>query len=114
MSIETRLIQLSPEDIWQAITQTLFLIYFSICCGVAVILVYLSQQVGERSILIDLGLVAIFGITSLIKQANNKAASQPSPQKASQAYCHYLCTAYSPSQSHTSYYSCSSPPQSSK
>ena len=62
-------LKLSPEDIWEAITQTAFLIYFSICCVVAVILVYLSRQVGEKSITIDLGLVAIFG-TIFDKRSN--------------------------------------------
>ena len=54
----------SPEDIWEAITEMAFLIYFAVCSVVALILVYLSRRVGEKSIIIDLGLVAIFGIPS--------------------------------------------------
>ena len=56
---------MSPEKIWEAITEIPFLIYFSTCCVVALILVYLSRRHGEKSITIDLGLVAIFGINPL-------------------------------------------------
>ena len=45
----------------RAITETPFEVYFTVNCVVAIILVYLSRRLGEKSITIDLGLVAIFG-----------------------------------------------------
>lgn len=57
----TFLKQLSPELIMEALTQTQSIIYFAIT-GIAIaVLSGLSPMYGSRSIMIDLGLVAIYG-----------------------------------------------------
>ncbi|KAI5849286.1 magnesium transporter NIPA-domain-containing protein [Morchella snyderi] len=53
--------QLGPDQILEAISQTAFEVYFGITCAMIVALMYLSSKYGRKTILIDLGLVALFG-----------------------------------------------------
>jgi hypothetical protein len=55
---ETRM---GPHDIWKAITRWEFEVYLGITAGLMVILIWASGKYGDRTILIDLGLVALFG-----------------------------------------------------
>lgn len=53
--------KLSPQEIVQAISQLTFKIYFGVAICTIVVLAYLSPTYGHKFILIDLGLVALFG-----------------------------------------------------
>jgi drug/metabolite transporter (DMT)-like permease len=53
--------QLSPELIMEALTQLRSIIYFAISGGLIFALTVLSPRYGSQSIMIDLGLVAIYG-----------------------------------------------------
>ena len=50
-----------PSDIWSAITRWEFMTYLGITAVLIAILMWASSKYGERSILIDLGLVGLFG-----------------------------------------------------
>ncbi len=52
---------LGPEDLWAAITRWEFELYLGITAIVIAVLMWMSSQYGERSILIDLSLVGLFG-----------------------------------------------------
>lgn len=54
-------LQLSPELIMEALTQLRSLIYFATSGGLICALTILSPRYGSQSIMIDLGLVAIYG-----------------------------------------------------
>lgn len=56
--------KLGPHEIWGAITRMEFEIYLGVTCGLIVALMLLSNRYGGKSILIDLGLVGLFGITT--------------------------------------------------
>lgn len=56
--------QLGPDQILEAISQTAFEVYFGITCAMIIALMYLSSKYGRKNILIDLGLVGLFGIPS--------------------------------------------------
>ena len=53
--------KLDPDDVWKAITTMEFEIYFGITALLIVILMWASGKYGRRTILIDLGLVGLFG-----------------------------------------------------
>ncbi|KAH8895157.1 DUF803-domain-containing protein [Thozetella sp. PMI_491] len=53
--------KLEPHDVWAAITTMEFEIYMGITCSLIVLLMWLSPRYGNRTILIDLGLVGLFG-----------------------------------------------------
>ncbi|KAI4286694.1 MAG: hypothetical protein L6R35_004053 [Caloplaca aegaea] len=53
--------KMGPDDIWSAITRWEFELYLAITAALIIILIWASGRYGERSILIDLGLVALFG-----------------------------------------------------
>ncbi|CAK7266621.1 hypothetical protein SEPCBS119000_002123 [Sporothrix epigloea] len=53
--------KLNPHDVWDAITTTAFLIYMGVTCSLIVLLMWASPRYGNRTILIDLGLVGLFG-----------------------------------------------------
>ena len=53
--------RMGPHDIWAAITRWEFELYLGISGAVIVTLVWASSKYGQRSILIDLGLVGLFG-----------------------------------------------------
>ncbi|KAK3937627.1 DUF803 domain membrane protein [Diplogelasinospora grovesii] len=53
--------KLGPHDVWDAITTIEFEIYVTISCSLIVLLMWASPRYGRRTILIDLGLVGLFG-----------------------------------------------------
>ncbi|KAK8117493.1 uncharacterized protein PG998_005774 [Apiospora kogelbergensis] len=53
--------KLEPHDVWDAITTMEFEIYMGISISLIIILMWASPRYGNRSILIDLGLVGLFG-----------------------------------------------------
>ncbi|KAL8946292.1 MAG: hypothetical protein Q9222_007293, partial [Ikaeria aurantiellina] len=53
--------KMGPSDIWSAITRWEFELYLGITAALIAILLWASGRYGERSILIDIGLVGLFG-----------------------------------------------------
>lgn len=53
--------KLGPEEIWMMITRWEFELYLGLTVGLILALMWASFQYGSRSILIDVGLVALFG-----------------------------------------------------
>lgn len=56
--------KLGPHEVWDAITTTAFEIYMGVSCSLIILLMWLSPRYGNRTILIDLGLVGLFGMSS--------------------------------------------------
>ncbi|EGX48680.1 hypothetical protein AOL_s00079g319 [Orbilia oligospora ATCC 24927] len=78
--------KLTPGQIWWEISQTPFEVYFTITCTLIVVLLYLSGKHGSRFILIDLGLVGLFGgytalatkgVSSLLSSSLYKIVTYP-------------------------------------
>ena len=53
--------KMGPDDVWDAIKRWEFLLYLGISCGAIIALMIASPKYGGRTILIDLGLVGLFG-----------------------------------------------------
>ncbi|KAL9607499.1 MAG: hypothetical protein Q9167_007592, partial [Letrouitia subvulpina] len=77
---------MQPDDIWSAITRWEFELYLGITALVIIVLLWASEKHGHKSILIDLGLVALFGgytalstkgVASLLSDALWRALSFP-------------------------------------
>jgi hypothetical protein len=60
-SAEKEETKLGPDEIMDAISQTGFEVYFGITCALIIVLMRLSSRYGHKTILIDLGLVGLFG-----------------------------------------------------
>ncbi|KAI5812991.1 magnesium transporter NIPA-domain-containing protein [Pyronema omphalodes] len=60
-SAEKEETKLGPDEILLAISQTAFEIYFVVTATLIIILMKLSSKFGDQTILIDLGLVGLFG-----------------------------------------------------
>ncbi|KAF3930153.1 hypothetical protein ABW19_dt0208948 [Dactylella cylindrospora] len=78
--------KLTPGQIWWEISQTPFEVYFAVTCALIVLLLYLSNIYGSRIILIDLGLVGLFGgytalatkgVSSLLSSSLYKIVTYP-------------------------------------
>lgn len=95
-SANTQETKLDPHAVWEHITSTGFEIYMGVTCGLIVLLMWLSPKYGNRTILIDLSLVGLFGKPTMrtyvclffvgLISANNsrtQAAILPFPPKAS-------------------------------
>ena len=61
LSAKTEETKLGPHEVWGAITTMEFEIYMGISCALIALLMWLSPRYGNRTILIDLGLVGLFG-----------------------------------------------------
>ena len=61
LSAKTSETRMGPGDIWGAITRWEFELYLGLTAGAMVALMWASGKYGERTILIDLGLVGLFG-----------------------------------------------------
>ncbi|KAK2732918.1 hypothetical protein FQN57_002439 [Myotisia sp. PD_48] len=61
LSAKTSEVKIGPGDIWGMITRWEFETYMGITLTFMVILMWVSERYGRKSILIDLGLVALFG-----------------------------------------------------
>lgn len=53
--------KLEPHDVWDAITTMTFEIYLGVTIFLIIVLMWASSKYGRRTILIDLGLVGLFG-----------------------------------------------------
>ncbi|KAK5997429.1 putative magnesium transporter NIPA7 [Cladobotryum mycophilum] len=53
--------KLGPDDVWGAITTMEFEIYMGVTSALIIALMWASRRYGKRTILIDLGLVGLFG-----------------------------------------------------
>ncbi|KAG5982216.1 hypothetical protein E4U55_002199 [Claviceps digitariae] len=53
--------KLEPHDVWDAITTMAFEIYLGVTIFLIIVLMWASHRYGRRTILIDLGLVGLFG-----------------------------------------------------
>jgi magnesium transporter len=54
--------KLGPHEVWDAITTMEFKIYMGVSCSLIALLMWLSPKYGNRTILIDMGLVGLFGV----------------------------------------------------
>lgn len=61
LSANTKETKLEPDDVWNAITTMEFEIYVAVSCSFIAALMWASPRYGNRTILIDLGLVGLFG-----------------------------------------------------
>lgn len=61
LSAKTEEVKLEPHDVWDAITTTAFEIYMGVTISFIAVLMWASPRYGNRTILIDLGLVGLFG-----------------------------------------------------
>lgn len=53
--------KMGPDDVWGAITRWEFELYLGITVALIILLMWASGKYGERTVLIDLGLVGLFG-----------------------------------------------------
>ncbi|KUI64620.1 NIPA-like protein 2 [Cytospora mali] len=61
LSANTQETKLDPHAVLKAITTTEFEVYMGVTCGLIILLMWLSPKYGNRTILIDLSLVGLFG-----------------------------------------------------
>lgn len=61
VSAKTREVKIGPGDIWGMITTWEFELYLGITVGLILLLMWMSRRYGGRTILIDIGLVGLFG-----------------------------------------------------
>lgn len=61
LSAKTEEKKLGPHEIWGAITTTAFEIYLGVTISLIAVLIWASPKYGNKTILIDLGLVGLFG-----------------------------------------------------
>ena len=62
LSAKTSETKIGPEEIWGAITRWEFELYLGITAFLIIALMWASGKYGERTILIDLGLVGLYGM----------------------------------------------------
>jgi hypothetical protein len=58
--------KLGPDEIWHLITRWEFETYVGVTVGVIVCLLFASNKYGDKNILIDLGIVGLFGMWPLL------------------------------------------------
>lgn len=61
LSAKTSETKLGQDELWDAIARWEFLTYLGVTAGVIIALIWASPRYGDRTILIDLGLVGLFG-----------------------------------------------------
>lgn len=61
LSANTQETKLEPHDVWKAITTMEFEVYMAVSCSLIALLMWASPRYGNRTILIDLGLVGLLG-----------------------------------------------------
>ncbi|KAI7969521.1 hypothetical protein EIK77_005151 [Talaromyces pinophilus] len=76
LSAETSETKIGPHDIWVMITKWEFEVYMGITAALIVALMYLSEKYGGRTILIDLGLVGLFGSAVLYRDFESATLSR--------------------------------------
>ena len=76
LSARTSEKKLGPHDLWAAITRWEFELYLGITAALVVPLMWLSREYGRKSILIDLGVVGLFGNRTLLIKIGNADISR--------------------------------------
>lgn len=76
LSANTQETKLDPHDVWDHITTIEFEVYLAVTMSLIAVLMWASPRYGNRTILIDLGLVGLFGESILAS----------SPMRFSHAY----------------------------
>ena len=66
LSAKTSETRFGPDDVWGAITRWEFELYLGLTAGTMFALMWASGKYGEKTILIDLGLVGLFGRTTTL------------------------------------------------
>lgn len=61
LSAKNSEVRMGPDSIWKALSRWEFQLYLGLTAGLMLLLMWASPRYGERTILIDLGLVALFG-----------------------------------------------------
>lgn len=61
LSAKTQERKLGPHEIWGAISTAAFEIYMGVTVALIAVLIWASPKYGSKTILIDLGLVGLFG-----------------------------------------------------
>lgn len=95
--------KIGPQDIWMMITRWEFELYLGISAALIIALMWVSSKYGSRSIFIDVGLVALFGMSSPIGHSTllniEQADTLLCRQKVSLPSCrlHYGISSLSPS-----------------
>lgn len=87
LSANTQETKLDPHAVWEAITTLAFEVYMGVTGGLIIILMWLSPKYGNRTILIDLGLVGLFG-----KSTDGRMSLQRSlvaDEKPRRLYCSF-------------------------
>lgn len=84
--------KLEPHDVWDAISTLAFEIYMGVSISLIIVLMWLSPKYGNRTILIDLGLVGLFGKSckpdAMITLLMSQAPIPHSPPRVSLLCCH--------------------------
>lgn len=62
LSAKNSEIKMGPHDVWKAITRWEFEVYLGVTAALIITLMWASGRYGDRTILIDLGLVGLFGM----------------------------------------------------
>lgn len=63
--------KLEPHDVWESITTMGFEIYLGVTILLIIVLMWASGKYGKRTILIDLGLVGLFGMIMTLQNATD-------------------------------------------
>lgn len=71
LSAKNSEVKMGPHHVWAAITRWEFETYLGITAALILVLMWASGRYGEKTILIDLGLVGLFGISQQAIQENN-------------------------------------------
>lgn len=61
LSAKTREVKIGPGEIWGMITTWEFEVYLGLTIGLILTLMWISQKYGRKTILIDIGLVGLYG-----------------------------------------------------
>jgi hypothetical protein len=77
--------KLDPHDVWDAITTMAFEIYLGVTIFLIVVLMWASPRYGNRTILIDLGLVGLFGSYRSPSTSYRSPSTSSQPLKRRQA-----------------------------
>jgi hypothetical protein len=101
--------KLGPDKIWELISTWEFETYFGITVFLMLVLMSVSSKYGHKSVLIDLGLVGLFGESTLLcsngdlSNARLQAVTQPSRPKVSHRCSRTPSGTLLPSLSHISW-----------
>lgn len=79
--------KLGPEEIWRMITRWEFELYLGLTIALIFGLMWASSQYGSRSILIDVGLVALFGKPHMVSEFSRSVVDTDQSQQVDTRRC---------------------------